>query len=173
MPRSKRRAKRRNVADHTRELPGRSQSEQLFGSPHMPAGSLGTGRPRLPRGAALASPPLSEIPQDFRPSVERAATMERAAVRARESAAGDMTYPLAVRADPHGCGCHDDFGARVACERTLGTNLREAICRHLVASEHSDNGAPMSSPAMTSRGTTGPASRPRVTRSRSMSMVRR
>jgi hypothetical protein len=70
--------------------------------------------------------------------------MERAAVRAWERAAGKMAYPLAVRADSYRGGRNDDFGARVAGERTLGTNLREDMGRHLVAAEHSDKRPPMS-----------------------------
>ena len=61
-----------------------------------------------------------------------------------------MAYPLAVRADSYRGRRNDDFGARVAAEGTLGTNLREDMGRHLVAAEHSDKRPPMSPPAATS-----------------------
>jgi hypothetical protein len=72
-------------------------------------------------------------------------------VRARERAAGKMAYPLAVRADSYRGRRKDDLGTGVTRERTLGTNLREDMGRHLVAAEHSDKRPPMSPPPASAR----------------------
>src|SRR6185503_5006706 len=130
---------------------GRAAAEASNRCPDRRAGRNAETLRTIPGGYQVDRRPNnfsgSKIAQDLGTPVERGAAVERAAARARERAAGKMAYPLAVRADSYRGRRNDDFGARVTGERTLGTNLRENMGRHLVAAEHSDKRPPMSPPA--------------------------